>query len=112
MLIAYDQQKQTTAGFLIFHLHDPRTLELDLLLVDAPYRDKGIGKKLIYQAIAQSKDITNCIVYPLRYANKNTRAFYRAIGFVDQGPDTRNKINIYGINCADMYLYYRLNIER
>ena len=111
ILIAYDQQRQTCAGFLIFHLHAPRTLELDLLLIDAPYRGTGIGKKLIFAAIALSSQITSCIVYPLRYANTDTLAFYRAIGFADLGPDTRNKINVYGINCADMYLYYRLDIK-
>lgn len=111
ILVAYDQQTQTCAGFLIFHLHDPRTLELDLLLVDAPYRGKGIGKKLIYQAIALSKGITSCVVYPLRYANANTLAFYRTIGFVYLGPDRREHRNVYGIKCSDMYLHYRLDVR-
>jgi len=85
---------------------------MQAVLVDAPYRGKGIGKKLIFAAIALSGQITNCIVYPLAYANADTLAFYRAIGFADLGPDTRNKTNIYGINCTDMYLSYRLDIER
>lgn len=112
MLVAYDQQKETAAGFLISHLHDPRTLELDLLLVDAPYRGKGIGKKLIFQAIALSGTITSCIVYPLRYANADTLAFYRAIGFTDLGPDRREQQNVYGIKCSDMYLHYRMAIKK
>ncbi len=112
LLVACDVTAQRPIGLLLFHRKDELSLELDLLLVDKAARGLGVGKSLILQALATFEDITICDVYPFRFGNDATLAFYEKMGFVRLGLGPIERMSSYGIPYAELYFYYRLTLTR
>ncbi len=108
--IAYDSNSKRIGGLIVFHKEHEDTIELDLLLVDKDYRKMGIGRKLVYNAVATFKYIKTCIVYPVRHKNDATLKFYQSLGFKNLGVCPLDKMNPYGIKYSDMYFYFRLDV--
>lgn len=106
--IAYDDDKKHIVGFLLFHIEE-EIIELDLLLIDKNYRRKGIGKKLIINAIDTFKQAESVIVYPLSIDNIDTLNFYESIGFINFGPSPMEGTNAYGVNYHKMHYYFKLD---
>ncbi len=103
--VAYDQTANALAGLIVAHQSSAEVMEIDLLLILKKYRGNGIGKALIHHAINAFPDSTLCEVYPLKFNNKVTLAFYEAVGFVNHGAPTFDKINLYGVPYKDMYYH-------
>lgn len=108
---AFDSSDNSPYGLIVFHQHDDITIEIDLLEVDANYRNKGVGRKLISSALHAFAGIKKCIVYPIQYNNESTLSFYQSLGFKNLGKGPADKKNSHGISYADMYFFYELIIE-
>lgn len=102
MMIALDNT--AIVGLILFH-RENTILELDLLLIHADYRKKGIGTTLVQAMLTAHFDAYKCIVYPIR-GNEAAIKFYEKLGFINHGIPQNNKHNIYGIAYTDMYWQY------
>ena len=80
LYIAYDIDKKSIAGILLFHDKDD-FVELDLLLVDEDYRKKGVCRKLVFNAISFFENIKSAVVYPFIIDNGDTLKFYESIDY-------------------------------
>lgn len=85
LLIAVKQGE--VVGFINFTvrktiLHQQPSALIDELVVDKNYRCKGLGKKLVYQAINRAKQL-KCgeIEVSTEKSNEQARKFYQKIGF-------------------------------
>lgn len=109
--IAYDTNKKCIAGLLLFH-KEKELAELDLLLVDKDYRNRGIGKRLVYSVLDVFNDITTITVHPLKIDNNATLKFYESLGFKNLGSGPSDKINTFGVRYSDMYFMYKLDVHK
>lgn len=107
LLVAEDMRTNTLVGLLLFH-REHGIMELDLLLVDQQYRRKGIGRRLVREALTIFDSITACIVYPLRFGNENQLAFYGSLGFMCEKQVPHEKHDVYGIDYAETRYFYRM----
>ncbi len=107
LYVAYDNNKNIPAGFLVFHRSNKSSMWLELLFIHKDYRRMGLGKKLIETALRVFQGIDTCHVYPLRFGNNVTLKFYEHLGFVNQG--IAPKTNSYGANSAEWYFHYMRN---
>jgi len=111
LCIAYDRDNNTPAGLLLFH-HDNENqskIILDLFLIDKQYRRNGIGRRLIHAALKTFSNITVCDVFPLRFANASTLAFYEAMGFKKLGLAPDEPSGWPEVSHADIAFHYRLD---
>ncbi len=109
--IAYDQDKNKLAGFIVAYQSSYAKVEIDLLLILKEYRKKGIGKALVYHAIDSFPDVATCGVHALRFDNEETLVFYKAIGFVNQGIPTVDEI-AYGTPYKDTAYYLTYDVAK
>jgi len=107
--IAYDQDKNKLAGFIVAYQSSYAKVEIDLLLILKEYRKRGIGKRLVYHAIDSFPNVATCGVHVLRFANEETLAFYKTIGFVNQGIPTVDEI-AYGTPYKDIAYYLTYDV--
>ncbi len=107
--VAYDQDKNKLAGLIVADQASFAKIEIGLILILKEYRRKGIGKALIYHAIDSFPAAATCEVHPFQFDDV-ALAFYKAIGFVNQGISTIDEINIYGIHYKDMYYHFTYDI--
>jgi len=70
----------TLVGFVVCHKQDESVLVIDLLMIDAPCRGQGIGKRLIQTALHAFSDMSMCMLVVLD-KNMRARAAYEKIGF-------------------------------
>jgi GNAT superfamily N-acetyltransferase len=108
LYIAYDQMQHTYCGFIMYHKVDRQSVEIDLLMVDKLYRNKGIGKKLVRSIFQAFDGIKSCVVYPLQFFNESTLIFYESLGFINCGVGPHDKINTHDIKYSDLYFHYQL----
>jgi ribosomal protein S18 acetylase RimI-like enzyme len=106
LYVAFDEKLQQVVGLIIFSKKESTILEIELLLIDKNYRKVGLGKKLVNTALEIYKECQTCIAYCFSY-NKKALAFYESQGFVVMGPGPQDKITIYGISYADLYVCCR-----
>jgi ribosomal protein S18 acetylase RimI-like enzyme len=67
-------------GFIACHRQDDTIAVIDLLMIDAPYRGKGIGKQLIQICIEAFPEATTCMLVVLD-KNEQARISYEKMGF-------------------------------
>lgn len=67
-------------------IHPSESALIDELIVTESYRGKGIGKQLVYSAIAESKKIGCCeIEVSTELTNKKAISFYKKCGLEEMG---------------------------
>ncbi|HSW73905.1 MAG TPA: GNAT family N-acetyltransferase [Candidatus Limnocylindria bacterium] len=110
LLVAYDTQRHAIAGFIRFHKENDTALEIDLVMVDASYRNQGIGKELIKQAVTTFSTVRTCFLYTLQRANDGTHRFYRSLGFTNTGVGPEDKYTMHGCNYCDVYYRFEYAI--
>ncbi len=71
----------TIVGFAACHLQDDTMVVIDLLLIDAPYRGRGIGKQLITSCIQTFPQASTCMLVVLD-KNESARIAYQKMGFI------------------------------
>lgn len=81
----------TIVGFINFTtrktlLHPGLSALIDELVVHKNYRNRGIGKQLIYAVIETCKRLGCCEVeVTTEFRNSNARKFYKSCGFEERG---------------------------
>ena len=93
LYIACDQNTQKIVGLIVFH-QEENNAEIDLLLIDKEYRNKGIGKKLVFSAFQTFKSSALWQVYVFS-RNEEALKFYRSLGFVDAGLGSKANQEMY-----------------
>ncbi|QTA38893.1 GNAT family N-acetyltransferase [Thermosipho ferrireducens] len=59
---------------------------IDEIIISKPYRNRGIGKKLIEAVIKECKKIGCCeIEVSTEKSNINAKNFYKSLGFAEKG---------------------------
>lgn len=79
LYVAYDDTN--IVGFVACHQQDDSIMVIDLLMIDAHYRGKGIGKQLINFCIQAFPDVSKCVLVVLDN-NQLARTVYEKMGFV------------------------------
>ena len=74
-ILAFDGEK--LVGFTALHVHSPELAEIRSLIVDAPYRDKGIGSGLVDRALEEGRRLGLKRVLALTYAAR----FFERLSF-------------------------------
>lgn len=75
------QDDMAIVGFAACHLQDNTIVVIDLVLIDAYYRGKGIGKQLIKSCIEAFPQASTCMLVVLDN-NELARIAYEKMGFV------------------------------
>jgi ribosomal protein S18 acetylase RimI-like enzyme len=71
----------TLVGFVACHKQNDTIVVIDLLMIEAGYRGKGIGKQLVQTCIQTFPEASSCMLVVLDN-NKPARAIYERMGFV------------------------------
>lgn len=79
LYVAYDDT--TLVGFVACHKQDDTIVVIDLLMIDAECRGKGIGRQLIQACIQTFPEISACMLVVLD-KNRQACAAYEKMGFV------------------------------
>lgn len=78
----YIEENQHYIGSVWLEGQDSHQVKLGIFIADPVYRDKGIGKQTIRQAIAMARnDGKNVITLNVRIENARARRVYAACGF-------------------------------
>lgn len=76
-MLAFDDER--LIGFTALHIHTVKLAEIRSLIVDATYRDKGVGKELVSLALAEGQKLGLEEVLVLTYK----QAFFEKLGFIE-----------------------------
>jgi ribosomal protein S18 acetylase RimI-like enzyme len=80
--IAQEPGTRQPAGYCIVSLSPDGTGEIDSIFVDGPFRDRGIGSRLMERALLWfSSSGAKRIVVSVSYGNEEAWAFYEKFGF-------------------------------
>lgn len=104
LYVAYNDT--TPVGFVACHKQDDTIVVIDLLMIDASCRGKGVGKQLIQTCVQTFPKVSACMLVVLD-KNKQACVAYEKIGFVlmDEKPAfVREKYP------APRYLCYSLSL--
>lgn len=108
LLIAYDNLKQLCVGFIIFH-RDDDVLIIDLILIEKEYRNLGIGKKLMRQALTTFENIHICNLHLLKFGQCAAQKFYESLGFANIGEPPADSVGD-GFKHRDLHFLYQLKM--
>lgn len=111
VFIARDAITHRMLGFLDVQALNTDIVELILFCVLDSARGKGVGKALLNAVCQSYSDATELHVAPYKYANTQTQAFYRAVGFVDQ-PLPDRIIGHHGIPAGELFIFMIKKIAR
>lgn len=75
------RENNACVGFVACHKQDNTIVMIDLLFIDACYRNKGIGKALIERCIQEFPEAGSCMLVVID-KNESARKAYEKIGFV------------------------------
>ncbi len=76
-ILAKDDEK--IIGFLALHIHSPQLAEIRSLIISAAYQNRGIGHKIIEEAIKEAELLAIKEILVLTYRWE----FFQKIGFVE-----------------------------
>lgn len=112
LFVAFDSQTQECCGFSLFSTKDNKNVTLDLLLVRAKFRGKGVGKELIKHALATTYEhASKCMVFPFKHGNDGALKFYEKLGFKCLGNGPAGHPCVLG-KFEELYYAYALDLSK
>lgn len=103
--IAFNEDVNELAGFIVFNQQSDDVVLIELLVVSKNYRGQKVGNNLVDTVFHIYPHAKICEVYTLQ--QDTVWQFYEKIGFARLGVGPSNKTNFYGQKYSEAYFWYR-----
>lgn len=111
LFAAFDEETGECCGFSLLSTKNDKEVTLDLLLICAAFRGKGVGKELVKYALAKHyPSASKCMVYPFKHGNEGAIKFYERLGFKKLGDGPKGHPCVLG-KFEDVYYAYELALQ-